>query len=59
LTILAKQAFPHKVVTMAEAVKMYSAHLQPSELLAPTLYADISRLRTRAGAEATPGIAAA
>jgi hypothetical protein len=58
LTLLAKQAFPHKVVSMDEAVSLY-AELLDQRLNPQALKDEIGRVRARATAELTPRIIAA
>jgi hypothetical protein len=59
LTLLAKQAFPHRVVTMPEAMQMLSDGLGQRGAFATQLDAEIARLRARALAELGPKIIAA
>lgn len=59
LTMLAKQAYPHKVVAMSEAMEMFCEGLGQRATFAPVLDAEIRRLRERAKADLGPGIIAA
>jgi hypothetical protein len=59
LTMLAKQAYPHKVVSMPEAMEMLCEGLGQRPTFAPLLDAEIRRLRERAKADIDPTIVAA
>jgi hypothetical protein len=59
LTLLAKQAFPHRVISMEEALQMLSEGLGQRGGFAAQLGSEIERVRARASAELGPKIIAA